>query len=217
MKNLLLIFLTSILFSGCGSLHGQNKVIEQFVKKVVETYNQKDSEKFNRLINKNTGLILITTLGPNNSWSKVQKICLDKKCLEKGMAESVGNPYQLFLEEYKTGNLNLNKVEFSEQSYFECDKITKQGIFIASENKFHTLSESVSLFIKHFQDIIGEKPDQKKKSELEKDRAEFKKIEFKSRRVTVNSKAGTFIFYMTYINGKWYLTIIDFASVDCSV
>ncbi|MET3037458.1 hypothetical protein ABXT08_15215 [Chryseobacterium sp. NRRL B-14859] len=217
MKNLLLIVFTSILFSSCGSLHGQNKEIEQFVKKVVEAYNQKDSEKFNQLINKNTGLVLVTTLGANNSWSKVQKVCLDKKCLEKGIAESAGTPYQSFLEKYKTGSLNLNKIEFTEQSYFECDKIAKQGIFVASENKFHTLSESVSLFIKHFRDIIGEEPDQKKKNELEKDRKDFSKIELTGRRITVNSTAGTFVFYLTRMNGKWYLTIIDFASMDCSV
>ncbi|MBV8325643.1 hypothetical protein [Chryseobacterium sp.] len=216
MKNVL-IFLTSILFFGCGSVQGQNKEIEQFVKKVVEIYNQKDSKKFNQLINKNTGLVFITTIGANNSWSKVQKVCLDKKCLENKIAESVGTSYQSFLEEYKTKDLNLNKIEFTEQSYFECEKITKKGIFITSENKFHTLSESVSFFIKNFQDIIGEQLDQKKKNELEKNKEEFKKIEFKSRRVTVNSIAGTFIFYITYMDGKWFVTIIDFASMDCSV
>ncbi|WP_123868093.1 hypothetical protein [Chryseobacterium lactis] len=217
MKKILLILLTSIIFSGCDSLHGQNKEIKQIVKKVVEIYNQKDSEKFNQLINPETGLVLITTIGANNSWEKFQKVCLNKKCLEKGTMESAGIPYQSFLEKYKIGNLDLNKIEFTEQSFFECEKIKKEGIFVASENKFHTLSESVSFFIKHFSDIVGEKLDPKKKIELEKEGEKFKKIELKSRRVTVNSVGGTFVFYITNIQGKWYLTIIDFASTDCSV
>lgn len=212
MKNLLFVILTSILFSGCGSLKGQNKDVEQFVKKMVKTYNEKNSDKFNQLINKNTGLFFITTTGSNNSWSKVQNVCLDKKC-----PESIGIPYQSFLEGYKTGDLNLNTIEFTEQSFFECEKIEKQGIFVSSENKFHPLSESVSFFMKNSFNILGEKLEHKKKNELENELKTFKKIETKSRRVTVNSKGGTFIFYITNIAGKWYLTIIDFASMDCSV
>ncbi|KPE49013.1 hypothetical protein [Chryseobacterium indologenes] len=217
MRNLLLILFTSILFSGCGSLQGQNKDVEQFVKKVVETYNEKDSDKFNQFIDKNTGLTLITTTGSNNTWLKVQKVCLDKKCLDNGTAEPAGIPYQSLLEEYKTGDLNLNTIEFTEKSFFECEKIEKQGIFVASENKFHALSESINFFLENSPKILGEELDAKKKNELVKDIGKFRKIEAKSRRVTVNSKDGTFIFYITNINGKWYLTVIDFASMDCSV
>ncbi len=217
MRNLLLIIVTSILFSGCGSLQGQNKEVEQFVKKVVQTYNDKNSDKFNQLINKNAGLTLITTIGPNNSWLKMQKVCLDKKCLDHQSSESAGIPYQSLLEEYKTGDLNLNAIEFTEKSYFECDKIEKQGIFVSSENKFHALSESVHFFLENSPKILGEELEPKKKNELIKDIGKFKKLETKSRRVTVNSKDGTFIFYMTLIEGKWYLTVIDFASMDCSV
>ena len=217
MRNLLLILFTSILFSGCGSLQGQNKDVEQFVKKVVETYNEKDSDKFNQFIDKNTGLTLITTTGPNNTWLKVQKVCLDKKCLDNGTAEPAGIPYQSLLEEYKTGDLNLNTIEFTEKSFFECEKIEKQGVFVASENKFHALSESINFFLENSPKILGEELDAKKKNELVKDIGKFRKIEAKSRRVTVNSKDGTFIFYITNINGKWYLTVIDFASMDCSV
>lgn len=217
MRNVLLILLTSILFSGCGSLQGQNKDVEQFVKKVVEIYNEKNSEKFNQLIDKNSGLTLITTTGPNNSWLKVQKLCLDKKCLDNGTAESAGAPYQSLLEEYKTGDLNLNAIEFTEKSFFKCEKIEKQGIFVASENKFHALSESINFFLENSPKILGEELEAKKKNELVKDIGKFKKMEAKSRRVTVNSKDGTFVFYMTNINGKWYVTVIDFASMDCSV
>lgn len=59
MKNILLIIFASILFSGCNSLQGQNKDVEEFVKIVIETYKEKNSVKFNQLINKNTGWFLL--------------------------------------------------------------------------------------------------------------------------------------------------------------
>lgn len=217
MKNILLIIFESILFSGCNSLQGQNKDVEEFVKIVIETYNEKNSVKFNQLINKNTGLVFITTMGSNNTWLKVHKVCLSKKCLQTNSTESIGIPYQSFLEGYKVENLNLNKIEFTEKSFFECEKIEKYGVFVSSKDKFHSLSGSVSFFIKNYSNIIGEKIDSSKKKELDTDLKKFRKIELTSRRVTMNSKGGTFVFYITNIAGKWYLTIIDFASMDCSV
>lgn len=216
-KNLILVILTSILFSGCSASYGQDKEIIQFVKKVIKTYSEKNSEKFNQLINDKVGLVCITTIGSNNYWSKVEKVCLDKNCLQTGLANAMEDRYQVILETYTTGNLDLNKIEFTEQSYFECEKIEKQGIFVSSENKFHTLSQSVSFFMENAKDIIGEELDQNKRTELEKDLEDFQKLELKSRRVTVNSDGGTIIFYMTNLENKWYLTLIDFASMDCSV
>lgn len=63
MKNILLIIFASMLFFWCNSLQGQNKDVEEFVKIVIETYNEKNSVKFNQLINKNTGLVFITYNG----------------------------------------------------------------------------------------------------------------------------------------------------------
>lgn len=154
MKNILLIIFASILFSGCNSLQGQNKDVEEFVKIVIETYNEKNSVKFNQLINKNTGLVFITTMGSNNTWLKVHKVCPSKKCLQTNSTESIGIPYQSFLEGYKVENLNLNKIEFTEKSFFECGKIEKYGVFVSSKDKFHSLSGSVSFFIENYSNII---------------------------------------------------------------
>ena len=46
---------------------------------------------------------------------------------------------------------------------------------------------------------------------------EFKKVESKSRRIVlIDSEGGELIFYITLINKKWYLTIFDRVSSDCS-
>lgn len=147
-------------------------------------------------------------MGSNNTWLKVHKVCLSKKCLQ---TNSTGIPYQSFLEGYKVENLNLNKIEFTEKSFFECEKIEKYGVFVSLKDKFHSLSGSVSFFIENYSNIIGEKIDSSKKKELDTDLKKIRKIELTRRRVTMNSKGGTFVFYITNINiaGKWYLTIID--------
>lgn len=216
MKKILLIFIAITLFFGCNPNYAQNKEVEQFVKKVIENYNSKNTEEFNKLIEKNEGLIIIKTLGANSIWSKVSKVCLDNNCVsEEG--QTIGVPYQSLLLDYKTKNLNLNKIEFTDKSYFECENIEKNGVFVSGIDKFHTLTNSVTFFKENYTNIIGQEIDSAKKIELETDLVKFKKLEQKSRRVIVNSDAGTFIFYITEISGKWFITIIDFASIDCSV
>jgi len=45
----------------------------------------------------------------------------------------------------------------------------------------------------------------------------FKEIEGKSHRIVlVDNEGGELIFYITLINNKWYLTILDRVSSHCS-
>ncbi len=46
---------------------------------------------------------------------------------------------------------------------------------------------------------------------------DFKILESKSRRIVlIDNEDGELIFYITLINNKWYLTILDRVSSDCS-
>lgn len=60
---------------------------------------------------------------------------------------------------------------------------------------------------KNFQDNISEKTISK-----------FTALEIKSRRIVLaNNNGNELILYLTYLNNKWILTIIDKATCDCSV
>jgi len=46
----------------------------------------------------------------------------------------------------------------------------------------------------------------------------FKEIESNSHRIVlIDKEGGVLIFYLTLIDNKWYLTVLDRVSGDCSV
>lgn len=218
MKKLIIFFLGFSLLSGCTSLKGQSSDLEKFIQNVIQTYTNKDSKKFNQLIHEKNGLYIMTTIGPTTTWSNVKKVCLEQDCVKNKTAESLGVPYQDFLESYTSGKLNLNEIEYTGNAYFECEEIEKQGVFVSSKNQYTALSDAIQFFRENFLSINGPTPDlEKKYEELDQLKTKIKNIEKTSHRVVVNSENGTFIFYVTNLDGKWFLTIIDFASADCSV
>lgn len=192
--------------------YAQHRTVRQIVDHVIHSYNNKDSIAFNALLNKDVGLYFITTLGVNNRWTYSPKISFNHHtdC-------SINNPYQDFLAQDQISNTNTKNITYSNQPFFECETIYKKGIFVANKGKYHTLSESINFYKTHYSDIIGEEITSNKRQEPDYLYSRVKRIETRSRRIIVNSDTGTFIFYITKIDGQWWLTIIDFASADCSV
>lgn len=190
--------------------HGQYRTVQQTVDQVIHSYNSKDSIAFNALLNKDVGLYFITTLGVNNRWTYTSKMSFNHHtdC-------SINDPYQDFLAQDQIAS--SKNITYSNQPFFECETIYKKGIFVANKGKYHTLSESINFYKTHYSDLIGEEINSDKVQELDHLYGRVKRIENQSRRIIVNSDTGTFIFYITKIDGQWWLTIIDFASADCSV
>ena len=193
-------------------VYGQHHTVEQTVDQVIHSYNNKDSLVFNALINKEVGLYFITTLGVNNRWTYTSKISFNHHtdC-------SINTPYQDFLAQDQISNTNKKNITYSDRPFFECETIYKKGIFVANKGKYHCLSESIIFYKTHYSSIIGEEITSDKVQELDQLYSGVKRMENQSRRVIVNSDTGTFIFYVTKIKGQWWLTMIDFASADCSV
>lgn len=193
-------------------VYGQHRAVQQIVNQVIHSYNSKDSIAINALLNKDLGLYFMTTLGVNKHWTHRSKISFNyhTDC-------SIATPYQDFLAQDQVSNTNPKNITYSNQPFFACETIYKKGIFVASKGKYHTLSESISFYKTHYSSIIGEEITAQKAQELDQRYTRIKRIENQSRRIIVNSDTGTFIFYITKIDGQWWLTMIDFASTDCSV
>ncbi|MEI2274560.1 hypothetical protein OHD16_20600 [Sphingobacterium sp. ML3W] len=192
--------------------YGQQRTVEQIVDQVIHSYNNKDSLAFNALLNKELGLYFITTLGVNNRWTHTSKISFNHHtdC-------SINNPYQDFLAQDQISIPKSKNITYSDRPFFECETIYKKGVFVANKGKYHTLSESIIFYRTHYSGIIGEEITSNKAQELDHLYSQVKRIENQSRRIIVNSDTGTFIFYITKIDTQWWLTMIDFASADCSV
>ncbi|MGE8290986.1 MAG: hypothetical protein ACN6ON_04885 [Sphingobacterium sp.] len=192
--------------------YGQHRTVQQILDQVIHSYNSKDSITFNALLNKELGLYFITTLGVNNRWTYTSKMSFNHHT-----DYSINDPYQDFLAQDRISNTNQKNITYSNRPFFECETIYKKGIFVANKGKYHTLSESINFYKTHYSDIIGEEITSDKAQELDHLYSRVKRIENQSRRIIVNSDTGTFIFYITKIDGQWWLTMIDFASADCSV
>ena len=83
----------------------------------------------------------------------------------------------------------------------------KKGLYVDTTKVDHTVSKIAKWRNKNYQDKIPIKTISK-----------FNDLEVKSRRVVVaNNNGNELIFYLSYINNKWVLTIIDKATSDCSV
>ena len=166
---------------------------EWTVIKVVKAFKEKDASTLNGLINNDIGLIVLFRRGSPDEFSRTDKVDFKKPVPEY-------LPYFDFSTDYK--------IEYRTLPIFDCDsmKWSKTGIYCDTTQIDCLLSTTAQ----HLEAYKGVKvPD----SEIE----EFIKIENKSRRIVLaDNDGGELIFYLTLINNKWYLTILDRVSSDCS-
>jgi hypothetical protein len=85
-------------------------------------------------------------------------------------------------------------------------KWSKVGLY-CDTTKLDTLLSSTAKNLKKWRE--DDIPDLKIKS--------FEELEKKSKRIVISDKeGGELVFYLTLIDNKWYLTILDRVTSDCS-
>jgi len=186
---ILILLLYCIAFSSSANDNNLDKTII----KVVQAFKEKDATTLNGLINKDIGLIVMFRRGIPDEFSRTDKVDFKKPVPEY-------LPYFDFSTDYK--------IKYQTLPVFDCDsmKWSKAGIYCDTTQIDNLLSTTALQLEKN----KGEKvPD----SEIE----EFVKIENKSRRIVLaDNDGGELVFYLTLIENKWYLTILDRVSSDCS-
>ena len=186
---ILILLLSSIAFSSSASDNNLDKTII----KVVKAFKEKDATTLNGLINEDIGLIVLFRRGIPDEFSRTDKIDFKKPI-----------PEYLPYFDFSTDN----EIKYQTLPYFDCDsmKWSKTGIYCDTTQIDNLLSTTAQQLEKN----KGEKvPD----SEIE----EFVRIENKSRRIVLaDNDGGELVFYLTIIENKWYLTILDRVSSDCS-
>lgn len=193
-----------VLFFLISSVFSQTKKeieFEKTLKDVVTFYNNKNFASLNKLINKENGIYFITKNGVYDYWNLQKEFSSD----------NLQNPYKDMITQQKIYN-DFDSI-YTKKYNYDCESKNTEGIFITIKDKrFSTLIEKYI----NYNDLGL---DQKElKTQLKK----IKKIECTSRKISLisNDKSNwgkSFIFYLTYSNNKWFLSIIDFASLDCSV
>lgn len=202
--SLILLFLT------INCLFSQSKKEVEFqntIKKVINLYNDKNFDELNKLIDNENGIYFITKNGVYEYWYLKSGFSSNDSLKEAHMIY----PYNDIIKQQEIYN-SFDKIYFENYSY-NCNAINKEGIYIKSKDNM--FSNLIKKYIE-FNDLgLNEK-------DLKLQLKKIKKIECSSRKIILISNeeakwGKSFIFYLTYSNKKWFLTIIDFATLDCSV
>jgi len=203
-KNILIlnIFLSGFLTNSYCQKANIPQNEQQFIntcKKIGQALISKDLKTLNSYVNKNTGAYVLYGLGAYGGCLHLTKIVSDTSLFSLN-------------EYYDSIPFKTDRLKFENKPiYFTCSgddenksyQWNKEGSFIDISNKHKPISH-----LMHFwsQSDLGFELSTSEKIRI-------KNIE-KNMRKVVCTAADT-IFYMSFINNKWYLTIIDQLETDC--
>ncbi|MCW3789528.1 hypothetical protein [Plebeiibacterium sediminum] len=193
MKNIYFIILTTLILMSSVKMHGQSDKFNTAILEIIKGFHSKDSDKINEYIHPDYGLIVLLRRGAMDEFKKTDKINFNKPIPEY-------LPYFPF-------KIDL-KIQFQELPTFDCDsgKWNKVGLYCDTTRIDNLLSTTAINLTKYREENIPFETISK-----------FKTIENKSRRIVlIDDEEGELVFYITLINNKWYLTILDRISSDCS-
>jgi hypothetical protein len=171
----------------------QSDNLKNSIVEIIKAFDSKDSDKINEYIHPDYGLIVLFRRGVMDEFEKTNKI-------------DFNNPVPEYLP-YFPFKLDL-KIIYQTLPTHDCDseKWSKIGLYCDTTQRDDLLSKTAM--------NLNEYRDENIPIETIQD---FKTIESKSQRIVlIDNEGGELIFYITLINNKWYLTILDRVSSDCS-
>ncbi len=193
MRNTIFIILTILILIPFERIQAQSDNIENSIFEIIKAFDSKDSDKLNQYIHPNYGLIVLFRRGVMDEFEKTNKV--DFK-----------NPVPEYLP-YFPFKLDL-KIKYQTLPTYNCDseKWNKIGLYCDTTLRDDLLSKTALNLNKYRDENIplGTIND-------------FQIIESKSRKIVlIDNEDGELIFYITLIDNKWYFTILDRVSSDCS-
>jgi hypothetical protein len=178
---------------------GQNKKPEAEFKKtciaLVEHFAKKNIAGINKYINPEIGVYIITRPG-----------AMDVLSHEKKFDPTESFPYSYPYND--TTQLKKYSLKYGTAPKFDCgtEKWNKKGFIADSSIKYKRISDLMR-FRSKYEDDKYSKKDFDKICALEKN---SRKIVF----TDISEKRGL-VFHLTFLNGKWYLYLIDTVVSDC--
>ena len=190
-----LIFCTGLLFFSPCVLHAQSfkeASFENTAKLVVQKLAQRDSAGLAKYVDNTTGVYILFRIGVQDDYKRYSKI---------GFHDSA-YPNAPFYNKVR-----YSKIKYSVVPTYDCNKWTKTGTFADTTITDHLLSKTARRLNLYLKRKIPPKTI-----------SSFVALESVSRKIVIADNNGNdLIFYLSYINNKWYLTIIDKITTDCSV
>ncbi len=193
MRNTIFIILTILILIPFERIQAQSDNMENSIFEIIKAFDSKYSDKLNQYIHPNYGLIVLFRRGVMDEFEKTNKV--DFK-----------NPVPEYLP-YFPFKLDL-KIKYQTLPTYNCDseKWNKIGLYCDTTLRDDLLSKTALNLNKYRDENIplGTIND-------------FQIIESKSRKIVlIDNEDGELIFCITLIDNKWYFTILDRVSSDCS-
>jgi hypothetical protein len=194
------IIVTVILFMGTCLGFGQNKKAETEFRKlcseVANAFARESMADVNKYINPDVGIFVITRPGA------IDDVTNQKKMDEK-------NPFTIKYPYKDASAVKKHAVKYNEAPKFNCGtmKWNKAGFVADSVSHYNRITEIMEFRIKN-ENAKYSAEDISKKDLIEK---KIRKVVF-----TEIAKNHGLVFYMSLINGKWYLTVVDITEGLCA-
>lgn len=196
MRLLIFILLLQLLNNFCS---GQTSKEQQFtitVQQVITAFSKQDSVTVATYVDKKVGLYQLDRTGVFDHYNHFATLSF-----------SDTTSSQVLFRQSK--GVQLLSLKYSKLPTWDCEKQawSEIGLFVDTTKTNHLLSKICKDRNKYIPDNISKKTIQY-----------FYDLENKSRRIVLYDKNGIeLIFYLSYLKGKWFLTIVDNVSSDCSV
>jgi len=180
-----------------GYISGQNKKAEAAFKKsciaITDAFARQNFITLNKYIKRGNGVYIITRPGAIDAVNKFDSLT------------KTSFPVYPYKDKISVKKYALR---YSAAPKFDCgtEKWDKQG-FVADTGQHRRLSELMDFLVKY-----------EMSAEDQVSREKIKNLEAKSRKVvfTELAKKRGLVFYLTLINNKWYLLLVDTVASDCS-
>ncbi|MEM9685888.1 MAG: hypothetical protein AAF934_03090 [Bacteroidota bacterium] len=186
-----LILLLSVLTISCRTTHSVHNDLENNIAKVIKLFTHKSSD-INEMIHSETGVFIVYRPGAFNTYLKINTIDFNTP-----------NRYLPHADVEPAYNMNYESLPT-----YSCseEKWSKTGLYCDLTTRDYLLSTTAYNLEKYELGTIDN-------ATMEA----FKILEQNSHRVVLTDKDdNALIFYLTRIKSKWYLTILDTVSGDCS-
>ena len=159
---------------------------------IVQKLAKRDSVGLLKYIDKNTGVYILFRIGVQDDYKKYSRI---------GFSDS-NYPKAPFYD-----GIRMSRLNYENLPSYDCNKWSKTGVFVDTNRIDRLLSKTARRLNLY-----------RKKNIPQKTIESLMDLESKSRRIVIaDNKGNELIFYLTFLNNKWYLTIIDKLTTDCSV
>src|SRR5262245_42992077 len=164
---------------------------ETTLKRVVAALVSRDSVTLSKYTDKRTGIYIINRIGAFDTYKHFPTL---------GFSDTA-YPSAPFYD-----NVKLTELTYSTLPTFDCEKWSRTGTFVDTTETDNLLSKTATDMNREAREKVSAKTI-----------SYFSDLESKSRRVVVADNSNELILYLTYLNNKWVLTMIDKVTADCSV